>query len=972
MDGLVLVGADQGGGHGQGHGMNQGAGQGSSPGSGRRWEQFIYGSFNAGRDGRGGWRIKERTPGLTEAELETLRPWIVTQFDSHVEASDFPGEAEIASMPRRFSYVCDSFSQGRYWHAAMAGRDTTGRPGNVFSQVILDRKVDNPTPAFRPIELWDSADIQRPYGVDAVNSAQLTPSSVDERQQLPFRLGIDRQSVLDFLFDPGQWRVGTLAVLLDGLSAAVAGGPAVVIECESTQNAALWTAAASYLCSPIFARHINFSLYERPAALRSAVGRGFHLISVPQGESEILAETPAVVVLDEDETPNIGEIDGNPHRTAAGSQIAAGYWGALAQDALATRESAEEALTEIDFISSKLSNTGWDPAWPLAMASIRKPHIFLDSAPEALAVLTKSSPETVREHQEIQEQVMTVVQASAGTTAASALADAMAVPPTSAIAEALIRRYLQLVFVDSNFQLQQGPIPLPAAYTPAMLTPELRATAINTVHHLRSQVIGGQTPSVVAAVKLLDFITSAKFFDLAAEPPEFQDTHAELLEAIVASVVDSEDDAAALVTGVAGLGSQELAQQLREAARRTRRFQEAPAGQRLPLALRNWWFPGIDLRTLQQQMYVPVGEFDPMLVELALWVCAGGADANFHGAAKVIAGVGLLASYPQLVGAPPELARATFSNRFRWTAPELLLIESNFPKILPGQLFVPALLLAPWDQQLQQLCQLVAARGDFNSQALDVRSARLRQLAESVESSGLSSLDTWVDGEPFMVRSHANLLLDTAEQAINSIGRLLTTPNVAALLVVSAIVVKTRGTSSRLLSEALGRQFHAVPVFQDFTVSRALIRSLNSDVIADDGAMSLAWISFEAGQTSEKLATEILGSDFGTALEPALLELAAVKVAMADSMVPVLEVPIRYLLHSEPGLDPEYLLEGFLQLGAAGLNVDELDRREEKSLAIRQSNLRHWWEQICTSSGREIAEKPAFFDSWKSVLRKER
>ncbi|MDD0859581.1 hypothetical protein NHF46_21485 [Arthrobacter alpinus] len=186
-----------------------------------RWGQLSYASFDPGHGARGGWQAKEQSGELLEQELAVLQSRIVTQFDPVTPASDFPGTAEIAAMPRRFTHIRGELGQAHYWHSVMAGMDTTGRPGNVFSHVLVDREPSANEPVFRPVQWWDSPDLLRPFGMEQVMAAQLP-----EFTGGAFTPGLNAQSVQDFLFAPNAWRAGLLAVLLDAVAAAMSGDPA--------------------------------------------------------------------------------------------------------------------------------------------------------------------------------------------------------------------------------------------------------------------------------------------------------------------------------------------------------------------------------------------------------------------------------------------------------------------------------------------------------------------------------------------------------------------------------------------------------------------------------------------------------------------------------------------------------------------------------------------------------------------------
>ena len=167
-----------------------------------RWGQLTYASFDPD-NGAGGWQVMSTAGELSDGEIESLRQRIVTRFDSDTPLGAFPNAAELEAMPRRLTYICDGRGQGAYWHSTMAGRDATGRPGNVFSHVLLDRATAQPTPAIRPIEIWRSPGLLCPFGPEQVREAVLREDAIPS-----FGASLGRQDVLDFLFDQTEWRVG--------------------------------------------------------------------------------------------------------------------------------------------------------------------------------------------------------------------------------------------------------------------------------------------------------------------------------------------------------------------------------------------------------------------------------------------------------------------------------------------------------------------------------------------------------------------------------------------------------------------------------------------------------------------------------------------------------------------------------------------------------------------------------------------
>ncbi len=140
-------------------------------GTAGRFGQLTYSSFDRG-DGRGGWQVKETSGALTPDEVQTLSSRVATRFDAGVEVGPFPTPDEVVALPRRLVYAPVPGHGMGYWHTAPAGADASGRPGNVFAHVLLDRAPAT-VDALRPVDLWRSPDWLTPFNSEQVLAAAL-------------------------------------------------------------------------------------------------------------------------------------------------------------------------------------------------------------------------------------------------------------------------------------------------------------------------------------------------------------------------------------------------------------------------------------------------------------------------------------------------------------------------------------------------------------------------------------------------------------------------------------------------------------------------------------------------------------------------------------------------------------------------------------------------------------------------------
>ncbi len=281
-------------------------------------------------------------------------------------------------------YVPGPGRTGLYWHTVPAGADASGRPGNVFAHSMIDRS--SASSIVRPIERWGSPDWLTPYGADEVAA-----STIDGTEPAPSGLA-SRDAVLDFLLEPTTWRIGTFSVLLDAVGRALAGGPVVVLGCQDTDRAAHWIAAVSHFMSPGTARRFSWSTFDRLHAVDDALASGAHLIAVPL--DDLPGDWPGCVVFSELESPDLGELDGEPHCVENGDLIPVSPWSLLAQTALVDADVARRALTHQDEIAGGVGDNGLSPMWPLAMAVVAESALH-DALDEATTVLLEQSPDTV-------------------------------------------------------------------------------------------------------------------------------------------------------------------------------------------------------------------------------------------------------------------------------------------------------------------------------------------------------------------------------------------------------------------------------------------------------------------------------------------------------------------------------------------------------------------------------------------------
>ncbi|MDJ0362437.1 hypothetical protein [Rhodococcus sp. H29-C3] len=356
-----------------------------TPSAPTRFAHLIYTSFDDGSGSGGGWQVKDVSGDLDPAERDALTAWVSTRFDLQPVLERYPTPEAIEGRERRLMYAAVP-GGAAYWHIAEAGTDGSGRPGNIFAHVVLDRAIDDPIPAFRPIQLWLSPSWSMPYGPAATRSAVVSSTSLPEPGS-----AITREKVLAFLTDVRVFRLGVLQVLLDAVAHAWEGGPPVVLLTENSESGTLWIGAVSFFMSPATSRRFNWSTHDRAGAVVENIGRRVHLTVAPDSEKESLQALSGIVVLDSQDDPILGVLDGVPHRTHHGVSVEVTPWSMLAQASLSDYATALSVVELQDAIAEEAGGEGLSPMWPLAIAVLSFPSLE-DVKREASRVVSEHRP----------------------------------------------------------------------------------------------------------------------------------------------------------------------------------------------------------------------------------------------------------------------------------------------------------------------------------------------------------------------------------------------------------------------------------------------------------------------------------------------------------------------------------------------------------------------------------------------------
>ncbi|WLP88618.1 hypothetical protein [Gordonia sp. NB41Y] len=346
-----------------------------------QYAQLTYTSFDDGA-GRGGWQVKEVRGDLTTAQRDTLVGRVVTRFDLDPRLPDFPTEAQIAERPSRLAYARMD-DAGVFWHTTAAGPDATGRPGNVFAHIAVDRSRVH-RPGYRPIRLWGSPDWLRPYRAENVAAARLGTADIPAPGSI-----ITLSSVVRFVTDDAVDRQGVFRVLIDAVTHALEDGPAVVLLTHSHDASAAWIAAVSYLLPPELAGRLGWTTHDRPDQIPAHIDRGTHLIAVPADSVDERTTFGGALVIDENEAPLLGDV-GSVHRVARG-EVPVSALSTFVEGVLEDEDTAVAVLLRRDEVGLALGGQSTSGAWPLAVAIAENPALdeFHD---DALRVVAHDEP----------------------------------------------------------------------------------------------------------------------------------------------------------------------------------------------------------------------------------------------------------------------------------------------------------------------------------------------------------------------------------------------------------------------------------------------------------------------------------------------------------------------------------------------------------------------------------------------------
>lgn len=329
-------------------------------------EVLTYASFS-GRDGAGGWKVGQRGSGLSDDEVAALVEQIPTRLDAVEAIPRYPSAEEIRVMQRRMKWSRAPWpGEDRvFWFSSPAGEDSTGRAGNVFTQVHVFRGglAGAPGGVRLPSDLLFSGALKFPFGAREVDA---TVVSGDAPPPGPLA---DPEVLWPWIFaDEEVDRRAVLGAILDGLAA----GLQVAVACPK-DHAAMWIAAVCMSMSPAAAADLGWSTFDRAKTLDLARSRGIALACIPVGDAGEAAAARAgdVLVVRTDSAPATGVYGGAP-TVVDGVAVPVSEWSELRNYLFLTASEAIDFSRRVSSGETVVADGG-DPAWQMAAAVAADP-----------------------------------------------------------------------------------------------------------------------------------------------------------------------------------------------------------------------------------------------------------------------------------------------------------------------------------------------------------------------------------------------------------------------------------------------------------------------------------------------------------------------------------------------------------------------------------------------------------------------
>lgn len=262
----------------------------------QRFAWATYASFSNER-GSGGWKVGASL-GLKPEEEQAFVSLAPTQLDTLEVVDEFMSSKGIEALPHRFAYLPGEAANGSaiYVQSVPAGKDSTGRPGNVFSVGTIDRNTAQPLSGGNPIERYDSPDFPTPFRSSQVNAVKLDPA-LNEPRPNPSGMVDNAWMIV------GRVQRHVLYALQDSIAKRET--LTVLVTDKLKSGHLLLTALSSTLPPQVCREVLSFSTYERAQSL--SVDKWLSVpaavVMVPKAD-EALLKDPRISIIDPKTVPS--------------------------------------------------------------------------------------------------------------------------------------------------------------------------------------------------------------------------------------------------------------------------------------------------------------------------------------------------------------------------------------------------------------------------------------------------------------------------------------------------------------------------------------------------------------------------------------------------------------------------------------------------------------------------------------------
>lgn len=324
------------------------------------WFQLTYASAESAPGRSGGWHVQQVTPGTPPAIEAQMRAGVTTRLDTLDRLDEFPSTPTLAARTRRLAFKFDDDGGSVWWHAVEAGKDASGRPGNVFTHAAAIAGLPG---RLRPIDLWRSPCWMMPFGQNEVAAAALTDFKPEG--------ALHRAAAIERAFA----RQEETEALLAALTTCLDRGWSLILSSESQDEFAAWLSVVSHLTAArVAAGTLPFSSFERASRLPQALEH-VRVAGIPSADLEQVRDaSPAPAV----QRMLVLDLDNLPYTTPNAEYEYAGQrWpsGGLWQEAFFeltdtgryTQDEVESILARMDDLAEEGDNFR-DVGAPLAIA----------------------------------------------------------------------------------------------------------------------------------------------------------------------------------------------------------------------------------------------------------------------------------------------------------------------------------------------------------------------------------------------------------------------------------------------------------------------------------------------------------------------------------------------------------------------------------------------------------------------------